>query len=224
MNQCPYCSKEFKTWKSVRAHTSSCTKNTGEYYVHQGLGPIHYTKIMDYQFTFSTLNAVACFRRRGIHIPNFQLKWTKESCIQAIKDFHAENKYTPQVRDFEASEGKYPSNTVIRKHFAFWNKAIEAAGFGPNIQSGFGILTYGKDGHLYRSRAEANFADTCLFEKYDYQIEPHYPAPHSDWLYDWYVCDLDLYIELDGGLRPERILEKIAFNEELGRECLVISN
>ena len=100
------------------------------------------------------------------------------------------------------------------------NKAIEAAGFEPNIQNGFGIDTYGLDGHLYRSQAEAYFADNFLYGKYKYVVEPKYPEPHNKF-YDWYIEDLNVYIELDGGLRPQVIEEKIEINKNLGRKLLV---
>lgn len=222
MKQCPYCSKDFETWKSARGHTSSCTKNTGEYYIHQELGPIHHTKILEYQGVFKLNDSLKLFRKRGFDIPNREYIYSKQEVIGAIQAFAKEHGRIPQYRDFGPDDHRYPSTGPVKRLFGTWNKAIAAAGFEPNIQTGFGIPTYGKDGHLYRSKAEANFANKYLFEQYDYQIEPHYPAPHSDWMYDWYVCDLDLYIELDGGLRPWRMLEKIAFNKELGRECLVI--
>ena len=41
-------------------------------------------------------------------------------------------------------------------------------------------------------------------------------------MYDWYIPKLDLYIELDGEIRPERTKEKITLNKQLGRNCLFI--
>ena len=292
--RCPYCSKEFKTWKSVYPHMASCTKNTGEYFVHSELGPIHYTKILEYNGIIPLTNALKSFRRRGFDIPNIRRAWSREECIQAIHDFCVENgripastdfensgskypsrstvsrlfgtwnkaieaagfepeyigrgwsreeciqaihdfcvengripqyrdfnktdgKYPscttvsklfgswnvgieaagfesknigrdwsceeciqaihdfwaehgciPQYRDFSKTDGKYPSSLTVSKLFGSWNVAIEAAGYTPNIQNGLGISTYGKDGQVYRSKAEATFCDNYLFEQYDY--------------------------------------------------------
>ena len=347
MKQCPYCSKGFKTWKGVRGHLVSCVKNTGEYFVHQEKGPIHYTKILEYQGIIPLKDALRSLRKRGFDIPKIRRAWTPEECIQAIHDFCVENGRIPQTRDFENSEGKYPSIKTIVRYFGSWNSGIEATGYTPIIQkdwsperciqaihdfweengyipqsrdfknsggkypssftvsnlfgswnkaikaagytpiiqkdwsperciqaiqmfytendripvsrdftksdgkypsngtvsnlfgtwnkgieaagfisascSIYGVLTIGKDGHQYLSKMEAYFCDKYLFEQYDYEIEPHYPEPNSIWRYDWYLSALDLYIELDGGIRPWRMREKIAFNEELGRKCLVVN-
>lgn len=58
-----------------------------------------------------------------------------------------------------------------------------------------------------------------LLEQYPL-LEPKYPKPHNKY-YDWYIRELDLYIELDGGLRPQVIAEKITINTQLGRELQV---
>lgn len=65
------------------------------------------------------------------------------------------------------------------------------------------------------------FADTFLYGNYTYDIEPKYPEPHNRY-YDWYVHELDLYIELDGGIRPEVIKEKVSINKKLGRNLKVV--
>ena len=223
MKQCPYCSKGFKTWKSVRGHISNCVKNTGEYFVHQELGPIHHTKIAEYRNIIPLEIAVRNLRDRGFEVPKIWQDWHPEECIQAIHDFCAEYGRIPQQRDFNKTDGKYPAAGTVSRLFGSWNKGIEAASYTPSMRSGLGILTIGKDGHQYLSKMEAYFCDKYLFEQYNYEIEPHYPAPHSAWKYDWYLPTLDLYIELTGGLRPERMREKIAFNEELGRKCLVVN-
>jgi hypothetical protein len=148
----------------------------------------------------------------GLEINNYHSHYSKEILISKILDYIADTGNLPTIRGF-----KY-SSTCIR-HFGSLNKAIEAAGFEPNIQNGFGVDTYGLDGHLYRSQAEAYFADNFLFGNYDYTVEPKYPYPHNKF-YDWYVKELDLYIELDGGLRPETTKEKIEINKQLNRNCI----
>jgi len=146
----------------------------------------------------------------------------KNSIITAIQKFTKENNRTPTYRDFHSTNGKYPSTMKVVNIFGTWNAAIEASGFPANLQTTFGCDTYGLDKHLYRSRAEAYFADNFLFNKYKYVIEPRYPEPYKKY-YDWYIPSLDLYIELDGGLRPKVIKEKIEINKILNRRCLFIS-
>ena len=91
---------------------------------------------------------------------------------------------------------------IVHKIQAIFNRAI-------NIEPIFG-------GH----ECSDYVADKFLYEKYNYQVGPFYP--NNSWMYDWYITKLDLYIELDGGCRPERTKEKIVINKQLDRECLVI--
>ena len=146
--------------------------------------------------------------------------WTREEIIITIQNFHNIHKRLPKTRDFVGSD--FPSNYVIINHFDSWNNAIMAAGFEPNLSNILGIATYSIDGNLYRSKAEAYFVDKFLFSKYEYEIEPKYPPPYNKY-YDWYIPSLNLYIELDGGLRPNITEEKIAINKLLGRDCLFIT-
>lgn len=148
--------------------------------------------------------------------------WTNNEIIEAIQLFVEEYGKVPQRRDFEKSDGKYPNATTVARYFGSWNHAIETAGFEPYYSKNYGVRTLGKDGHLYRSKAEAYFADTFLFGQYEYEVEPKYPEPHYKW-YDWYIPGLDCYIELDGRLRPHVIQEKIEINKDLGRTLLVVS-
>lgn len=147
--------------------------------------------------------------------------WDKQSIILAIVDFVHINNSIPKLRDFKYTEG-YPDPDTVQRYFGSWNDAIEAAGFEPNIQNGFGINTYGLDGHLYRSAHEAYFVDNYLYGKYDYNIEPKYPSPYS-YFYDWYIPSLDLYIELDGGCRPYRTQEKIEINQVKNIKCIFVN-
>lgn len=144
------------------------------------------------------------------------VKYSKEDIINAIVDYHKTTGNIPGYNDLSK-----PGSTTAEKHFGSWNKAIIAAGFIPN-ESGFGVPTIGKDGHTYRSAAEAYFCNTYLFGKYEYIIEPKYPVPYNKY-YDWYVPVLDLYIELDGELRPDAVNSKRTINEELRRNCIIIT-
>lgn len=147
--------------------------------------------------------------------------WDTESIIDVIQKFVLDKDHIPKLRDFKYSK-EYPDPDTVQRYFGSWNKAIEAAGFKPNIQNGFGINTVAKDGQIYRSAHEAYFVNTYLYGKYDYVIEPKYPSPYS-YYYDWYIPSLDLYIELDGGCRPYRIKEKLAINEAKGINCIFIN-
>lgn len=148
----------------------------------------------------------------GLSINNRHNYYNKTILIDIILDYIAATGELPTIRNF-----KYSSSCI--RHFGSLNAAIQAAGFEPNIQNGFGVDTYGLDGHLYRSQAEAYFADNFLYGRYEYIVEPKYPKPYNRY-YDWYIPELDLYIELDGGLRPETTLEKIKLNEQLGKNVV----
>lgn len=147
--------------------------------------------------------------------------YSKESIISSIQQFYVENGRIPQRRDFNNTQ-EYPGKTTVTKYFGSWNNAIRAAGYQPVISDLYGVATYGLDGHKYRSRAEAYFADKFLYNLYEYEIEPRYPEPYS-YIYDWYIPSLNLYIELTAGLHPERILDKIRINKLLNRNCSVIN-
>lgn len=233
MKQCPYCNKEFKTWMSIRGHVSHCINNTGEYFTDLNEGPIHYSKIKNlnsFQIKAKYPNLKANlsnvrkgFFRRGITVYCYRVNiWNKKTIIESIQLFYKENNRIPQTRDFLKSKGKYPGHNVVIKYFGSWNKGIEAAGFTPNIQNGWGINTIANDGITYRSRYEADFVNKFLHDKYIYEIEPSYPSPYCKW-YDWYIPELNLYIELDGEIRPEIIKEKIEINKSLNRNLLVIN-
>ena len=142
----------------------------------------------------------------------------KGTIIKSIQQFYKENNRIPKTIDF--INNKYIGYSTVIKYFNSWNKAIEAAGFKPNIKNIYGIYTKANDGIIYRSRYEAKFVNKFLFNKYKYIIEPKYP--NSNKRYDWYLPELNLYIELDGEIRPEVIKEKIEINKLLNRNLLVI--
>lgn len=239
--KCPYCytytysssSKSrgnFTNWYAVIQHTSKCTSNSREFVISEIYGPIHYS-----EFLVSSLEELLQkfpklpysdflkkFKKAGIIDKSFNFcnYVSNEDIINSIKEFYAINNRIPSFRDFQ-NNPKYPGRTTVVSHFKTWNNAILAAGFTPNTQSGYGTNTLGLDGHLYRSTAEAYFADNYLYGKYSYDIEPRYPKPYNKY-YDWYVKELNLYIELDGGLRPEVIKEKLKINYMLNIPFLVI--
>ena len=237
---CPYCGQNsyaakskkkgnFDSWICVRQHTSKCKSNNKKYVISDIVGPIPIADIVTMPYAllkekypdvqFSGFNKQ--LKNLGFSIRNFtkDRQYTSEQLLQSIKDFVDTHGSIPAYRDFKNSN---PSTTTICERFGTWNNAIEAAGFKPNLQNGYGIDTYGLDGHLYRSQAEAYFANTYLFRKYVYIIEPKYPEPYNRY-YDWYIPSLDLYIELDGGIRPSVIDTKIKINTLLKRKLKIIN-
>ena len=237
--KCPYCGQDsyaksskksgkYSDWKTVRQHLARCKLNTNEFTICVFYGPISiatinsYTSLNEFRQAYPkwTLDhSIYKYLRQTKGLEAKPLEWSAEECIKAIQQFYLENKKLPETRDFSKTDFKYPSHKMLQTHFGSWNKAIEAAGFAPNIQNGFGIDTYGKDGNLYRSSHEAYFADNFLFEKYTYQYELPYG---NGWKYDFYIKELNLYIELDGGLRPQRIEEKRKYHLTHGVNCSII--
>jgi hypothetical protein len=241
--KCPYCGQDsyaktskikgtFENWKAVRNHTSKCNKSTGKYFIDENEGSIHYKNFVqsnkyDIKNKFPNLkanltNIRKAFKRRGYEIGFFNKIITKESIIEHILLFYKNNNRIPQIRDWEYNF-KYPNHVTVKKYFGTWNKAIEAAGFTPNNDDGFGIRIKAKDGYLYRSHYETTFVNKFLYSQYNYSIEPKYPEPYYKF-YDWYIPELNLYIELDGDLRPEVMKEKIRINSKLGRKLLVVKD
>lgn len=244
MNQeykCPYCGQNsyaktsknkgvFLDWQAVVRHTSKCNKNDNSFIVTKEYGPLptEYVLSADLKELKSKYPKVRFsdklkhLKRNNI-IPDkrpLRLEYSKDSIISYILAYVQDTGKIPTNRDTIGTI--FPSNKPIIAIFGSWNAAIEAAGFTPTIQNGFGVNTKAKDGHLYRSKAEAYLVDTYLYGIYDYIIEPKYPEPHNK-IYDWYIPSLNLYIELDGGLRPEVIKDKIEINKILNRNCIIIS-
>jgi hypothetical protein len=227
---CPYCSKSFNSWKSVRAHTSTCNKNTGEYFIDATEGAIHYKELpktfREINFKFPNLKAnisdlKKSFKRRNIDINTIEQSYNKEEIINFIKSFVEKEDRIPAARNWR-NNSLYPGDAYVAKLFGSWNNAIEAAGFIPNYNDGFGIRSKAKDGILYRSYYEVYFVNNFLYEKEIYKYETKYPEPYNKY-YDFYLPEKNLYIEIDGGLRPHVIEEKIEINKKLGRNLLIIS-
>ena len=234
--KCPYCGQSsyapstkktgsFTNWKSVSRHLSKCKKNNNTYIVCEISGPISVKEIENTDIRI--LRKKYPSTRFRDKLKNTSLKkdlvnkYNKEDVIQAIIEYYKIKGKIPLYKDFDNPTNNYPTTPVVKKLFGSWNNAILAAGFSPNIQNGFGIDTYGLDGHLYRSRAEAYFADNYLYNKYNYIIEPKYPEPFNKY-YDWYLKDVNIYIELGGGIRPLVVKEKIDINKLLNRKTLFI--
>lgn len=228
---CPYCDKVLSTFKAVRAHTSKCSKNTGEYSISAEYGPIHYTELTNTQYkilknkypNISLSSIVRKFKEIGLLPKYYVLRpvITKDYLIKQIQHYVNTHGHIPSSKDFNFGNCEESCTYTYIKYFGSWNSAIEAAGYIPNIQNGYGTNTKAIDGNLYRSQAEAYFVDNFLFGIYEYIVEPSYPEKYNK-IYDWYIPSLDLYIELDGGIRPEITKQKIEINKLLNRHCLFI--
>lgn len=148
-------------------------------------------------------------------------KWSDEDILKSLQTFYTLNNRAPHYREILTENG-FPNITTITKRFSTFSNALQLANVPFVINNGYGVPTAALDSHIYRSQAEAYFVDRFLYNKYEYVIEPKYPKPFDRWSYDWYIPSLDIYIELTGGLRPERIVEKQNLHKLLGITCLVI--
>jgi len=167
---------------------------------------------------FGTWNKA--LEKAGLIVSN-NIKRSDEELLTFLCKFYETYSRVPTAKDLSVLKD-YPGATTIIRRFGSWNTALLLAGLTPNIKTAFGCDTIGLDKHLYRSAAEAFFVDNYLFNKYEYLIEPNYPSPYHRKKYDWYIPSIDLYVELDGGCRPEVLPNKIAINNKLGRQCLYI--
>lgn len=147
-------------------------------------------------------------------------RWNKDTISEAVLDFYS--KYANIQASDCISANMLPSIRSISKHYGTFNNMLKTLDIPITIKDGcYGAHTMGIDGHLYRSKAEALFVQKYLYNKYTYEIEPKYPEPYYK-IYDWYVQELDLYIELDGGCRPIVIQDKISINQQLKRNLAII--
>jgi hypothetical protein len=215
----------FKNWKSVALHLSKCIKNLdNKYYCDSYYGPLSIDLFNKYSSpylkTIYPLLTVSPKHIRTILINN-PSEWTKEELVEKALYFYEINNRYPITKDYEA-DSFYPSLKVIYRLFNSWEKYITFCGLN-YIDLSFGIKTKALDGQIYRSIFEAVICNKFLFSRYKYEIEPKYPEQYPKWLYDWYIPELTLYIEAYGGLRPERLEEKIEINKLLNRKLLVIT-
>lgn len=223
---CPYCNSVFLSWLSVRNHTSKCIHNNHEYHISITYGPIHYSEFTSkirykYPHITGVADARKKFRKYNIPLKEVIHIWNKESVKEAILFFEKTNERVPQARDFENNDNyNYPGRETVKDIFGSWNEAIIYSGLKPNYNDGFGNRVVGLDGLLYRSNYEALFANKYLYNKENYIYELKYTNENR--FYDFYLPDRDIYIEIDGGLRPEIIKEKIQINKELNRNLIVV--
>ena len=223
---------KFATWAAVRSHVPNCKLNNGLFFIDLNEGPIKFEDIngltsRQIAATYPRLSACirdirSSFKRRGYIMAATRLHHlSDDQLLTYIKDFVNTKRRLPTSRDFRFNPDLPHDDSYILR-FGSWNKAIKKAGFEPSLLSGYGIKTLGKDNILYRSKFEALFADKFLYEKHNYQYEPKYPAPFQSLMYDFFVIDKNLYIELNGGLREQRTTEKVSINKQLNRKCIFV--
>lgn len=232
--KCPYCGTNkgskgyFNSWTSVVVHIRYCKEATGEYIIHKDKGPVHYTTILNTPveelknlYGGTKLRDIQQkFKKLGFINIDIYKKYNKQDVIKAIQNKAQELGRVPTNTDFRKTNGEYPSIGFITKEFGSWLAALNAAGYRPDSSALYGRPTVAKDGHKYRSKAEADFANKFLYKQYDYIIEPAYAS--GDYIYDWYVKELDLYIELDGGIRQGIIQTKMRINDSHNINCLYV--
>lgn len=235
--KCPYCltdskirdNKKFVNWEEVNNHVKNCNLNNKTYIIFKEYGPLKVSYI-------NSFNSIGHFKQEYPNIKcstymwkyyrnNYGLTlskgptWTKDKVIDKILEVYKNLGKTPTAAEIRNIEN-FPSVTTVQTLFGSWNNAIIAAKLDTNYGNQFGIPTKGIDNRLYRSRAEAYFVDNYLYNKYVYEYEPKYG---NGWYYDFYLPEKDLYIEIDGNCRPDRIKEKVEFNFNKNINCLIIS-
>ncbi len=241
MYKCPYCNQStgaktsrnkgpFTSWISVKNHINSCKLNNKEYYISLEYGPIHYSEFSNtidvIRIKYPNIPNIWVikrdFQRKNINIDNtIRYFWTKELIIEKIKEFYKINQRIPSLIEFDELD-EYPSSSTIYRYFSSWDNAIIESGYIPEVNNNnkYGIPTIALDNIKYRSKAEAYFVNNFLYNQYRYIYELKYT--NSNKLYDFYLPDLDLYIEITGGLKPEVIKEKIEINKQENKKLLVI--
>lgn len=236
MFKCPYCQIPhqlkgkipFNSWVAVQHHMNKCKKNTGTYVICSYYGPINLLELnklnsienIKFHYPNITFNESHWYRFRKSGIFTVKQKvWNREEVINALQECYSRTNKSPLQKDFNNTQGKYPSFTTVQKLFGSWNNGLLAANLPLNYSAGFGEESVGKDGVTYRSKFECYFVDNYLYHKHKYIYEPPYG---NGWVYDFYLPEYKVYIELAGGLRKSRIEEKVQYHIENNIKCLIL--
>lgn len=94
-----------------------------------------------------------------------------------------------------------------RKYFGSWNKAMLAAGIVPNTQNLLRKRIRCTDGHLADSLSE-RILDDCLY-KHGIQHERHKRYPEGKYTCDFYLPELNLWVEYFGLFGSKGIYNKV---------------
>ena len=235
---CPFCKAHaksggslFKSWNSVCVHANKCKNriSPNPFFFDKQVGPWHFS-LFTGTFSYPKINKLyptlnttpgdikKNFIAKGFKFPiDISWEWTSEELIEELQFFYKLHNRIPQASEFDIGK---PNRTTISDKFGSWNNAIEAAGFTPNYSHYYGQPTKALDGVVYRSQAEAIFVNKYLYGKYDYVYETKYKD--KLWKYDFYIPEKNLYIEIDGNLRPERMKEKLEYHKENNIRCLIV--
>ena len=209
---CPYCSKLFENWYSVRKHISKCNNNTKSYIISLIYGPIKF-KEQDYK----KLREEYPLLEKSLiyHISDLLNKqdkftgviWDRIKAKEAALSFYSTFNRSPISRD-TYKNSSLPSDHWIKSEFGSWNNFINYCGL--KTSGYYGNSIKGVDGNTYRSNLELFFVENYLLNKYEYIYEKDYPG-NTNRISDFYLPNYDTYIEIAGGLRPEVIKEKIDY-------------
>ena len=221
--KCPYCGQNslklnkvpFQDWLQVRNHAKMCKKSDKTYSICTYHGPIKYSEYdryesikdlkIDYPNLSFNITYFTTLRKRGI-VKIGQKRWSPETIVSSIKDYYKLYNKVPEERDFTGT--KYPVHNTVIKHCGSWNNAIKLAGFQPNMSDTYGTPTIALDGIKYKSNFEANFVNKYLYNKYSFSYELPYG---NGWYFDFYIKELNLYIEVTDYIKPKRIVDKIEY-------------
>ena len=95
MCKCPYCKKEFKVWKSVRAHTSKCSLNSKEYIICTYYGSLKLSELnkfnsyQEFKLKYPLISFDSSYFRylrlnKGLTVK--VKNWSNEDVINSIKE------------------------------------------------------------------------------------------------------------------------------------------
>lgn len=85
------------------------------------------------------------------------------------------------------------------------------------MRSKYGYLSYTEKGELLRSKLEYDFYRLLMVNDIEYKIDKKYP--NSNYRYDFYITDKDIYVEIAGMMHvpeySEKMKDKIIKNENV---------
>lgn len=160
-----------------------------------------------------------------VHLPINQEEKVedKNDVLSDIKKASEQNDGYLTVRKY-IKLGNYNHN-VVKRLFDSWTDAMKQAGVSPG--STHGIKCECQCGATLDSISEKEVGD--VLHELDLEHEVHKSVPNSDWVTDFYVSSIDLWIEVDGyyaDSRPNnsRFEDKLNHYNSLGLDCIVIDD
>ncbi len=122
----------------------------------------------------------------------FKTQYTCHELLEELRIFYHKNGFVPNHRH-ALRDPQIPSPVTYFKHFPnlHWAEILQLAGL--DISQYF----VARDGHIYDSSFEVEAANILLDHEIKY--EPHKRVcSNRRWTCDFYLPDLDLWLELDG--------------------------